>query len=1613
MADASRTPQPTPISAIGPIDREGAAHLGPLGERYVGVVQRTKERALVDRWRAELLKPPRRLEEVRDQIERLTTPAVPGTAPLAGLRLSGGSLLIVRAPIPATPEEPRWGGLTDCDAFAAAARIAAAVEELHEAGRVHGNIAPHLVCAETVQPADGDLVSGAEVRLFDASLDAVTEESAVSGEDARWAPGKAPEVWTRGGCTPEADVYALAVTLAFGFFGPAFLGEMAEYAPFGWLAWSEDPEASLPGIPMLAEKFGDSPLVDVWTRALAKDPAARDVTARAFREALQRAAGIAPAGADAPEASASSSPVAAESPVLASVAPLPPGSLDPESLTGKSVAGFEIGRRIGRGGMGIVYEARQVRLNRRIAFKVLPADLIGRRDLVERFEREARSAANLTHRNIVTVHDVGSEGTIHYIAMEFVDGIGLDRVIDDHRRILFEGNAQSDASTPAGSAFRIHYVRTACETIAAIGDALHEGHRQGIIHRDVKPQNILVAADGVPKLVDFGLARDARDDAISAAGAFIGTYVYASPEQVAAKSTVDRRCDVYALGATLYELLTLRRPFEGSGDEVFRRIQVPGPPAMREFNPGVPAALETIVARALAKDPKDRYGSAQEISVALSEFLRQATENELLAASPTATALQRDARSSAAVGTPVVSGVRRVSSVVIERPLAWPRTQTSRRLAIKGRVEDPPLGARELRVITADDLVFVAALHERGEFDLDLLLPDDDYRLAFSLFDDRGRQLSRANVVDSARQAISDEDGLVDLVVRSAASRIPTSTPGRPRSGSEASAGGRGQGFGSTAGGFQPSTQGSTSAAGLQTPRPGSTPSSASLGVDRGALELLAASYRLDGPVFPERYGAQAGILAVEDESRHLLTVFAGSWLRERPGVRERLVRDAASLGSSRDWRLDVPVTVRDLEDGSLALVHEATPCRTAADAMASRGKLSFPVVAAWTRALFECLELAHGKGLVHGALEPARVALDEEGGARRVRILGFARDGAVALADPGASELGAGTLATFVDVHAAARVVYGITLLDAPPRPTRAGAKLEIVDPLRRLRPDVPKPFAVALERALNDPRAFPTATSFLRAAFPPKRSPVPAILAVVALLAVSGFGAFAWTQHPEWFRSEAPDPVTPGGPGPVVQGNGALGAGTPGGATPAGGSASNATTPSGHAATAASDAYDAAMARARELMTRGTPGDAISAFEEARAARPGDPVATESLVAAYLSESRRCGDGNDWVSALRCLQVGREALPGEARIIDALADVYGELGLASFQASNLEDALTKFQEGLALRSSHPRLVDGLVDTRVALGSRLIEGGKLDEAVSELLKAEELRKGDPRVVDPLVDALKRRARNLEGTDRAAALASLDSALARRPDDAEAIRARERLAPAGQVTAPSSILSDRFAFEGALDKDGWPEVLVHKQTGIRLRHVPRATNTVGIPTARGAQDSVTFFDQENRPRPVVVDYVLYVAETETTRGQWAAGGGEARPGDPHLPVVNVRFDQAQRFAKDVGLSIPTDDEWQFAALGGQTSPSVYGFDDAQRAVVHGTKAPEAVGARLANDFGLQDVLGNVAEWAEKPGGDPVACGGSYRSENAPRTYRREYASEGSESIGFRLVLRKK
>lgn len=344
---------------------------------------------------------------------------------------------------------------------------------------------------------------------------------------------------------------------------------------------------------------------------------------------------------------------------------------DPNSIDdteGHSFGEFELHREVGRGGMGIVYEASEARLSRRVAVKVLPPTAWKDETREKRFLNESRAAAQLNHENIVPIYAVGRTEDAHYFVMKLIDGRNLSQIVrqirrelsreapdtapaglqetlpkpqadprrpdrgksdrqgDDHSARL---NLSADDFVPRRNRRRYSATRRLADTVAQIGatvaHALQHAHEAGIIHRDIKPSNLLLDNDGKVWVTDFGLAMIRDAPSITQTGVLLGTLRYMSPEQAAGKRAfVDHRTDIYSLGVTLFELLTLQPMIEGEGTElILKKVALGAAPALRRIDSAIPEELTVILQKALSRDPADRYATAGEMADDLDRYLRR------------------------------------------------------------------------------------------------------------------------------------------------------------------------------------------------------------------------------------------------------------------------------------------------------------------------------------------------------------------------------------------------------------------------------------------------------------------------------------------------------------------------------------------------------------------------------------------------------------------------------------------------------------------------------------------------------------------------------------------------------------------------------------------------------------------------------------------------------------------------------------------------------------------------------------------------------------------------------------------------------------------------------
>ncbi len=261
----------------------------------------------------------------------------------------------------------------------------------------------------------------------------------------------------------------------------------------------------------------------------------------------------------------------------------------------QQIPGYQIQKKIGAGAMAVVYRAKQLSLDRVVAVKVLPKRLSANIEFVERFQREGRAAAQLSHNNIVQAIDVGEAGGYHYFVMEYVEG---NTVYDE----ISQGKVYTEPEAIA--------------IVAQIAEALLHAHERGFIHRDVKPKNIMLTKDRVAKLADMGLAREASDleAAMAEAGRAYGTPYYISPEQIRGEVNIDHRADLYSLGATFYHMVTGRVPYEAPTPSavMHKHLKEPLTPP-DHLNTSLTSGCGAMIEMMMAKNPDERYPSAREV----------------------------------------------------------------------------------------------------------------------------------------------------------------------------------------------------------------------------------------------------------------------------------------------------------------------------------------------------------------------------------------------------------------------------------------------------------------------------------------------------------------------------------------------------------------------------------------------------------------------------------------------------------------------------------------------------------------------------------------------------------------------------------------------------------------------------------------------------------------------------------------------------------------------------------------------------------------------------------------------------------------------------------------
>jgi serine/threonine protein kinase len=387
-----------------------------------------------------------------------------------------------------------------------------------------------------------------------------------------------------------------------------------------------------------------------------------------------------------------------------------------ESFSEKTLGDYRIVRELGRGGMGIVYEAEQLSLSRRVALKILPTAAVLDPRTLQRFKNEAQAAAALDHPHIVDVYGIGCERCVHYYAMRLIDGCSLAEVIVELRGQESEGRGQESVDRSQATNLKPSFdtrslallstVRTANKSaffrmVAELGIHVAEGlshaHEQGVIHRDIKPSNLMLDGQGKVWITDFGLAQIETSPGLTQTGDLLGTLRYMSPEQTLGKrTTIDHRSDIYSLGATLYELLTLEPVFgESERAALLQKIALCEPAPPRTLKPEIPADLETIVLKMLEKGASSRYASARDLAADLRRFV----ENKPIAARRPSWGQRLSkwsSRNRSLVGAVAVTAM--IVTALISGLLGWwSRDSAAQRLVAQRVAEEAWQSSEELR----------------------------------------------------------------------------------------------------------------------------------------------------------------------------------------------------------------------------------------------------------------------------------------------------------------------------------------------------------------------------------------------------------------------------------------------------------------------------------------------------------------------------------------------------------------------------------------------------------------------------------------------------------------------------------------------------------------------------------------------------------------------------------------------------------------------------------------------------------------------------------------------------------------------------------------------------
>ena len=468
-----------------------------------------------------------------------------------------------------------------------ARQLCAGLAAAHEQGVLHGNLKPGNVMIE----------GRGHVRMTDFALAAVIHDWVSEATLVGAAAYMSPEQLRRVPASVQSDIYSLGLVLY-----EVFAGEQAYPSASHTDVDHHYHDSSPPRRPPDLVADMDPSVERIIMLCLENDPQSRPQSVASVLAALPGEAGEQDSVDDRTEdtAVAQFGLVSADEHTVDSMAEWS-GYLEEDDKIGTVLAGYELVQRIGRGGMGVVYKAYQKSLDRFIALKIIRSAEFADEVEIQRFRQEAQAAASLDHPNIVPVHEVGFEGGLHFFSMGFIEGHSLaDRLADG----------------PLDP-------RTSAKLTLDVAEAVHYAHLHGVIHRDLKPDNILLDDAGNPRVTDFGLAKRTECDAgLTATGQVLGTPGYMSPEQAEGES-VCPLTDVYSLGALLYALLAGHPPFRGkSSFDILRQVREDLPAPIRSLDPSIPRDLDAIALKCLEKPRSRRYQSASEVKDDLERFLR-------------------------------------------------------------------------------------------------------------------------------------------------------------------------------------------------------------------------------------------------------------------------------------------------------------------------------------------------------------------------------------------------------------------------------------------------------------------------------------------------------------------------------------------------------------------------------------------------------------------------------------------------------------------------------------------------------------------------------------------------------------------------------------------------------------------------------------------------------------------------------------------------------------------------------------------------------------------------------------------------------------------------------